>query len=508
MNSKMKTWRISALVGILVIGGVVMIVLYNRKKSSEKKQSVTEHQITQHQDFIVEQETIDWLKKASKPYREQGVEINGAFERLVSTEFIHDVLAPRFEEITGIKVNVKLDREYFSNWDTYFTDKYDIGHLEQDLITQYKHLADLNQMFEDYPEFKIPAFNFDHFTPTALKGVTWKRDGRELLLGIPTESLPKIYVYRKDLFENPKIQDAFYRRYGYLLAPARTRREYLEISKFFTEYSREEGLDLYGNIITTSSRNNGGAYEWTLDIQPAFGVYHWGLNPKTFRAKVSNGGMLNSKQSKEAFQHWMELRKNSPPEAFDTDWNDKQRIMAEGRVAQCMMYQNFSRAVTDSLNKYKKGKISFALNPITPEAYELVSKGKGYIGYDDLTGICVNSNSKHLEMAFLFVQFVGLPFHQRYQTIKTLSTTHLAVFSDPVIAKLEEEYGNVFIVPRNYAHFFKPNMTYPFHGEVLSVMQEYIRNIIEEKIGISDGLDAMAEAVERKIESMGYYDEK
>ena len=164
------------------------------------------------------------------------------------------------------------------------------------------------------------------------------------------------------------------------------------------------------------------------------------------------------------------------------------------------------RPVIESLkNSDIKGSIGFALNPITPEAYDLVSTGKGYIGYDDLTGIGINRNSANQEAALLFVQFVGLKYHQSKMAIDTLSTTHLSVFSDAKVQKMEQEYGNIFSVQRNYSHYYRANTPYLFNQEVLTVMSLYIQRIITNELSVSEGLDKMAIAVENRIEELGYY---
>jgi multiple sugar transport system substrate-binding protein len=483
----------------------------NKKNHTEVEASLTEVSKVDTapentNEYFIDSKTIEWLRNASKPYRDKKIVLRGVFESIDGPVFIRDVLAPRFEEITGIKVEISLDEAYFSNWDKYFTEDYDITHLEQDLIINYKNLLDIELLLENHPTLNIPSFNLQHFTPTSIKGMRLDRDGRSQLLGIPFESMPKIYIYRKDLFEKSEIRDAFYQQYGYILNPAKTRKEYLDIARFFSEYGRKHNLDLHGTIVTTSDRNLSGAYEWILDVLPAFGVYHWGLDPKTFRATVAHGGALNSNEAKLAFHHWLELIKNSPPGGENSDWSQKQELMMSGKAAQTIMYMVMIRPVIESLkNSDIKGSIGFALNPITPEAYDLVSTGKGYIGYDDLTGIGINRNSANQEAALLFVQFVGLKYHQSKMAIDTLSTTHLSVFSDAKVQKMEQEYGNIFSVQRNYSHYYRANTPYLFNQEVLTVMSLYIQRIITNELSVSEGLDKMAIAVENRIEELGYY---
>ena len=57
---------------------------------------------------------------------------------------------------------------------------------------------------------------------------------------LPAEVDAAGYVYRKDLFEDPKEMEAFQGKYGYALAPPKTYKELRDIAEFFTR--KEEGL--------------------------------------------------------------------------------------------------------------------------------------------------------------------------------------------------------------------------------------------------------------------------
>ena len=52
----------------------------------------------------------DWWKKAAEPY--QGVTLQGVTESSPPSLYIREVLAPQFEELTGIKVNLET-----TSWD-------------------------------------------------------------------------------------------------------------------------------------------------------------------------------------------------------------------------------------------------------------------------------------------------------------------------------------------------------------------------------------------------------
>ena len=64
---------------------------------------------------------------------------------------------------------------------------------------------------------------------------------------MPMEAFIKTYLYRKDLFEDPAVKEAFKAKYGRDLAPAKTHAEYRDIAEFFTEWGKDK--ELWGTTV-------------------------------------------------------------------------------------------------------------------------------------------------------------------------------------------------------------------------------------------------------------------
>ncbi|MBI1928916.1 extracellular solute-binding protein, partial [Candidatus Poribacteria bacterium] len=62
---------------------------------------------------------------------------------------------------------------------------------------------------------------------------------------LPAEVDANGYVYRKDLFDNPKEKQAFKAKYGYELAPPKTYKELRDIAEFFTRPPGLYGIATY-----------------------------------------------------------------------------------------------------------------------------------------------------------------------------------------------------------------------------------------------------------------------
>src|SRR5687767_8647619 len=174
------------------------------------------------------QSDAEFWAKAAEPYK--GTTITGVSESTPPSNYVRDVLAPAFTEATGINVEFEA-----TSWDQMYdkaikdmeanTGIYDFVYIEQDIIYSYlarDFLVDITQMLEEHPELKAPDFDVANFTTF----VDNFKDEKGHLFGVPMEAFIKVYLYRKDLFENEEAKTAFKEKYGRDLAPAKTHQEY------------------------------------------------------------------------------------------------------------------------------------------------------------------------------------------------------------------------------------------------------------------------------------------
>src|SRR3712207_994329 len=116
------------------------------------------------------QAQTDFWAEAGKPYA--GTTIRGVSESTPPSNYVKDVLAPRFTEATGINVEFET-----TSWDQMYdkaikdmeagTGIYDFVYIEQDIIYSYlarDFLVDLTQMTTDNAKLKSPEFDVANFT--------------------------------------------------------------------------------------------------------------------------------------------------------------------------------------------------------------------------------------------------------------------------------------------------------------------------------------------------------
>jgi multiple sugar transport system substrate-binding protein len=449
----------------------------------------------------------DFWSEAAKPY--EGVTIRGVSESTPPSNYVKDVLAEQFEEDTGIRVEFEV-----TAWDQMYdkaikdmeanTGIYDFVYIEQDIIYSYlarDFLVNVSQELEKNPDLAAPDFSFDAFTSF----IDYFKNDDGDVFGVPMEAFIKVYLYRKDLFEDPEVQAAFEEQHGRDLAPATNHDEYREIAEFFTSYGEEQDLELWGTTVQASSGHPASFYEFVETIAPSFGVYDWGLNMDGWGATEANGGTLNSEQAKQALQFWLDMLKFAPPEATSSTWDEVAASFAAGRAAQGWVYgENAAWIATDESRSNVVGKVGVALPPTAEGVIEEAEAGEGYIGYYDGGAFGIPHSSKNKEAALLWLQYIGQPSVQADWAVAAARIVQTDTYSDPKVQELDPKVDGYFTLMQEKGDLFAGAPPFPFHSQVREAIAPFIYNAIIGQISASDALDQAAEAAEAELQRLGY----
>ena len=173
-------------------------------------------------------------------------------------------------------------------------------------------LVDITKSLKDDPKLASPDFKVDDFTTF----INYFKNADGDVFGVPMEAFVKVYLYRKDLFDDPKNKEAFKAKYGYDLAPAKDHKQYRDIAEFFTQWGKDNDQELWGTTVQAHTGPSGLLVRVLRElIAPTFGVYNWGINPDGWSATVANGGNMNGPKAKAALEYWLGLLKFAPPES-------------------------------------------------------------------------------------------------------------------------------------------------------------------------------------------------
>lgn len=439
----------------------------------------------------------------------QGVALRGVSESTPPSNYVRDVLAPAFTELTGISVELET-----TSWDQMYDQAirdmeaasgiYDFVYIEQDIIYGYlanDYLVDLTQLLEDNPDLAAPGFSFDNFTTF----INYFRDPEnEHVFGIPMEAFVKIYLYRTDLFEDPEIQAAFEEQYGYPLAPAITHEQYRDISEFFYNYGQENSLELWGTTVQAASGHPASFYEFFESVAPTFGVYNWGLS-SDYRATEADGGQLDSDLTTEALQYWLDLLQFAPPESTSSTWDEVAATFAAGRAAQGLVYgENAAWIATDDTRSTVTGNVGVALPPLSEGVLEAAEAGEGYIGYYDggAFGLPVSSNNP--EATALWLQFLGLPEIQGAWAAAGSRITLDSTYDTPEVIAADEATNGYYTLLRDQGYLFAGAPPYPFHPQVREVIAPFIYRAIAGELTAEEALDQAAVAANEELVNLGF----
>ena len=202
----------------------------------------------------------------------------------------------QFESLSGAKV--KLDLIAMSTVATKtMTDQmaggsYDLYTVDEPFIPQ---LSPFFIPLDQWPQSSLVSaseMNSESFLPAAVNGTRYQGKA----WGLPVNSNVYMYIYRSDLFEDPKEQAAFKKEFGYALKVPSTVQEFKDVAKFFTRPPRMYGFAPF------TKKSEGTTVEaiWALSTH---GV-------QIFDDKLNV--VMDKKKAAMAFQFYMDMMKFAP----------------------------------------------------------------------------------------------------------------------------------------------------------------------------------------------------
>ena len=296
---------------------------------------------------------MEWFIKAAEPFK--GMEINVLSETIPTHSYESKVLTKAFEEITGIKVNHQLlgEGEVVQAVQTQMQTKrnlYDAYVNDSDLIGTHSRL----QLAYNLTDF-MAGEGKDVTSPTLdlndFMGVQFTTGPDGDLYQLPDQQFANLYWFRKDWFDQPELQAAFKKKYGYDLGVPVNWSAYEDIAEFFSnDVKNIDGVQIYGHMdygkrapdlgwrMTDAWLSMAGA--GSKGEPNGIPVDEWGIRMEAgscnpVGASVSRGGAANGPAAVYAIRKWDEwLRAYAPPGAASYDFYQSLPALSQGNVAQ------------------------------------------------------------------------------------------------------------------------------------------------------------------------------
>ena len=336
---------------------------------------------------------LAWFTTAADPYK--GTELRVVGENTPPTEALAK-LAPKFEELTGIKLTVeeypfedlmqKVNLDITSNQGTY--DVASVPYTELGRLAGNDQAAPLTTCLND------PKLRYPNLDQADILQAMWELNSyyKDQVYGFPSNAAAMIFMYRKDLFDDPGEQAAFKAKFGYDLAVPTTWEHYSDIAQFFTRKQGETlagktlDKDFYG-VAVAAKRHKAMVEEWLHY------VWSWGGTVYTPDGVV----MVDQQPVIDATNYFLSLLPYAPPGATDYTWDEVSTAIQQGLVAMAQQWSDYIPNLEDPSASAAAGKLGYALPPV---------KVKGADSFGGYTYL-VPKSSKHPEAACLLMQWIA-----------------------------------------------------------------------------------------------------
>ena len=213
----------------------------------------------------------------------------------------------------------------------------------------------------------------------------------EKIYGFPDDGDVMLLYYRKDIFADPAMQEAFKAKFGYDLAPPKDWRQFAEIGQFITDKMAPK---TYGAGFFRSAPYPQYMYQERFRMEGG----------KFFDAETMKS-TVNSDVGVKVLQGMLDDNKFMPPGVEQWNFVDNLANFLQGTTAMTISWPPYGRWAAgygldeEALNWVPKtqiaGKVGYAINPLgRPEL------GVGF-------ALSVASTSKNKEAAYLFIQWLN-----------------------------------------------------------------------------------------------------
>ena len=474
------------------------------------------------------EEVLAWYAEKAKPWKgttlKTVVEVNPPMEWNMNNAFAE------FCEACGIKVDIEkgthetvyqkevLDMERGTGIYDFFFD-------DQDMAGTWAirgWYVPLNEFMNDHPELVEPWIDLDDIFTLPLVS-----DTAGNIIQFPNEGVPSFYMYRYDLFTDPKERSDFKSKYGRDLVPPMFDDEYEEIAEFFTR----PDVPLYGHMTFYKYAHyvwhhflavdfgacSNGPLPWTRPVCP------WGLGVKKVKigdrevecaclAPVEKGGMIDSPQMAEAFRKFHEYLKYAPPGALEMEWMAEGDAWDAGILAQAWFeWPHLIPNHEDPSRSKIVGKWAVAPCPVSRK-YHKPLMPKTYL---DIEGFLLPYCSKQKEISYLLMQYtISKPTDYR-KLLDIGFCTRSSSINDPEVEKIySEKSGGEPKTWLSYLHYWrnKEEMKYAIgtdpaiidYPTICERVLPWCAKAFSGELSPEEAVKGMAEDLDKLFKELGY----
>jgi multiple sugar transport system substrate-binding protein len=287
--------------------------------------------------------------------------------------------------------------------------------------------AGLLRPLDDYVHKYRPSWNDPHFgyaggRPTV--ELFTQYNGQTFWVAFDNDTQP--YVYRADLFNNPREKANFEDKYGQPLTVPETWEDQAKIAAFF--HRPKAKVPLYGSVERKC---------------PFWGIVNWqhrfvsSADPNQYYFKADGSANVNNHAGIRAAEEHLRSLQWSEPGALSKDWLAQYQIFGTGNGVQGGTFPNVTKLIQPANKTLDKGFGKYLHTDVQPGRMvngKLVRRT--VIFYNISYGVNAFAPKAHHEAAYLFLQWAGGARMYTYLTANPggyQDPHHTISLSDPLV---------------------------------------------------------------------------
>ncbi|MGL4610326.1 MAG: ABC transporter substrate-binding protein [Trueperaceae bacterium] len=329
------------------------------------------------------------------------------------------------------------------------------------------HYVQLNDFFEQ------EGLSMDDFLPATVNAYsTWPK-GEPNYYALPAMGDALGWVYRKDWFARPELQEEFQTTYGRELAPPTTWTELKEVAEFFQ--GREiDGKTVYGAAIFTERGSEG------ITMGATAALYSYGFQYQDPENPYSMEGFVNSPAAAEGLEFYKSLYDCCTPPGYSNAYmTENLDAYKSGQVAMQMNWFAFFPGILKDEN-VGGDKSGFFVNPEQNVAASTLGG----------QGISVVSYSEKQDLALKYIKWFANPEVQKKWWSLGGYSCHKAVLEDPGFAETAPFAADFLKAMSGVQDFWQE----PTYAELLLSMQARLHDYVVAGEGTAqEALDKLIE---------------
>ena len=318
--------------------------------------------------------------------------------------------------------------------------------------------------------------------PATLRGV--QRDASGRVWGMPYHNGPEVFMYRTDLFEDPKERQRFEREYGRKLTPPNTWSEFLDLARFFTRPDD----DLAGCVVAAKPDGHNDVYDFVIHLWSRGGE----LLDNGFRPAFA------SPAGEAALRFYTSLIHEhgvTQPRPWEYDSIASGDYYASGRAAMMWNWVGFQTiADLPDISRIPGKTRSMML----PGGDGPAGKAVSLVVYWVLT---IPAGSERKDAAWSFLRHVATPEMDKVTALAGGSGVRLSTWNDP---EVRQRFGYYEIVEEVHRRS-RTLPAIPEYPAINAVIDRMMADVVRGKVSETEALQAASDETEQILAEAGYY---